>query len=112
MYKRQIFTLQLRILKTKLTLSVRALLKSVQNIRCTNNIKALSGGFITAAVFSKEVKFMNTPLADLIRPKALDEVVGQQHLIGNGKPLRRIIESGHIPNMIFYGPSGLSLIHI
>lgn len=44
---------------------------------------------------------MNTPLADLIRPKALDEVVGQQHLIGNGKPLRRIIESGHIPNMIF-----------
>lgn len=49
---------------------------------------------------------MNTPLADLIRPKALDEVVGQQHLIGNGKPLRRIIESGHIPNMIFYGPSG------
>ena len=49
---------------------------------------------------------MNTPLADLIRPETLDEVVGQQHLIGNGKPLRRIIESGHIPNMIFYGPSG------
>lgn len=85
---------------------MRALLKSVQNIRCTNNIKALSGGFTTAAVFSKEVKFMNTPLADLIRPETLDEVVGQQHLIGNEKPLRRIIESGHIPNMIFYGPSG------
>lgn len=49
---------------------------------------------------------MGTPLADLIRPKSLDEVVGQKHLLGNGKPLRRIIESGNIPNMIFYGPSG------
>lgn len=49
---------------------------------------------------------MNTPLADLIRPKCLDEVVGQKHLIGEGKPLRRIIDSGYIPNMIFYGPSG------
>ncbi len=48
----------------------------------------------------------NTPLADIIRPKTLDEVVGQKHLLGEGKPLRRIIESGHIPNMIFYGPSG------
>jgi len=49
---------------------------------------------------------MTSPLADIIRPKTLDEVVGQKHLIGDGKPLRRIIESGKIPNMIFYGPSG------
>jgi putative ATPase len=49
----------------------------------------------------------NTPLADLIRPKTLDDMVGQAHLIGNGQPLRRIIESGRIPNMIFYGPSGI-----
>ncbi len=49
---------------------------------------------------------MNIPLADIIRPKNIDEVVGQTHLIGEGKPLRRIIESGKIPNMIFYGPSG------
>lgn len=49
---------------------------------------------------------MNKPLADRIRPKTLDEVVGQAHLLGTGKPLRRIIESGQIPNMIFYGPSG------
>lgn len=49
---------------------------------------------------------MNKPLADRIRPKTLDEVVGQTHLLGDGKPLRRIIESGQIPNMIFYGPSG------
>ncbi len=47
------------------------------------------------------------PLADSIRPKILDDVVGQQHLLGEGKPLRRIIESGKIPNMIFYGPSGI-----
>ena len=47
------------------------------------------------------------PLADKIRPSSLDEVVGQKHLLGKGKPLRRIIESGEIPNMIFYGPSGI-----
>ncbi len=47
------------------------------------------------------------PLADKIRPTSLDEVVGQKHLLGQGKPLRRIIESGEIPNMVFYGPSGI-----
>lgn len=47
------------------------------------------------------------PLADRIRPASLDDVVGQTHLIGAGKPLRRVIESGKIPNMIFYGPSGV-----
>jgi len=47
------------------------------------------------------------PLAEQIRPKSLDDVVGQSHLLAPGKPLRRIIESGHIPNMIFYGSSGI-----
>ena len=47
------------------------------------------------------------PLADSIRPHSLDEVVGQKHILGEGKPLRRIIESGKIPNMIFYGSSGI-----
>ena len=46
------------------------------------------------------------PLADKIRPEAIDDIVGQEHLFGEGRPLRRIIESGHTPNMIFYGPSG------
>ena len=46
---------------------------------------------------------MSAPLADRIRPKTLDDVVGQSHILGEGKPLRRIIESGKIPNMIFYG---------
>ena len=50
---------------------------------------------------------MGTPLAERIRPKSLDDVVGQKHLIGEDMPLRRIIKSGHIPNMIFYGPSGV-----
>lgn len=50
---------------------------------------------------------MSSPLADRIRPQTLDEVVGQSHLLGDGKALRRIIESGTIPNMIFYGPSGV-----
>lgn len=47
------------------------------------------------------------PLADSIRPKTLDEVVGQKHILGEGRPLRRIIEGGNIPNMIFYGSSGI-----
>jgi putative ATPase len=46
------------------------------------------------------------PLADEIRPQTLDEVVGQQHLLGNGALLRRLIESGATANLIFYGPSG------
>lgn len=46
------------------------------------------------------------PLADRIRPNSIDEVVGQTHLIGKGKVLRTLIESGNFPNMIFYGPSG------
>lgn len=48
-----------------------------------------------------------TPLPDRMRPQNLDEVVGQKHLIGEGKILRRIIENNDIPNMIFYGPSGI-----
>ncbi len=49
---------------------------------------------------------MSSPLADLIRPKKLEDVVGQKHLLAYGRPLKRIIDSGNIPNMIFYGPSG------
>lgn len=47
------------------------------------------------------------PLADKIRPSELSEVFGQAHILGEGRPLKKIIESGHIPNMIFYGPSGV-----
>ena len=46
------------------------------------------------------------PLADEIRPQTLDEVVGQTHILGKDGLLRRIVESGSIPNLIFYGPSG------
>ena len=49
---------------------------------------------------------MHRPLADEIRPLELDEVVGQKHILGEGGLLRRVIESGDIPNMVFYGPSG------
>ena len=47
------------------------------------------------------------PLAQRLRPRSLDEVCGQQHLLGKDKVFRRTIDSGHIPNMIFYGPSGV-----
>ncbi len=49
---------------------------------------------------------MNEPLAQRLRPKTLGEVCGQQHLLAPGRVFRRTIESGRIPNMIFYGPSG------
>lgn len=49
---------------------------------------------------------MYQPLADLIRPQSLDEVYGQEHILGEGAILRRLVESGNIPNMVFYGPSG------
>ena len=49
---------------------------------------------------------MASPLADLIRPQSLDEVVGQRHLVSEGCVLRKLIDGGNIPNLIFYGPSG------
>lgn len=49
---------------------------------------------------------MYQPLAELLRPESLDEVFGQEHILGQNAVLRRLIESGNIPNMIFYGPSG------
>ena len=47
------------------------------------------------------------PLADLIRPKQLSEVFGQEHILGENKILNRIVKSGRISNMIFYGPPGV-----
>ena len=50
---------------------------------------------------------MKTPLADRMRPENITDVVGQRHLLSEGKILRRIIDSGEIRNLIFYGPSGV-----
>lgn len=50
---------------------------------------------------------MNSPLADRLRPQKIEEVGGQKHLLSEGKVLRRIIDSGEMPNLIFYGPSGV-----
>ena len=50
---------------------------------------------------------MNVPLAEQLRPKTVDEMVGQRHLLAEGKALRRIIDSGEVPNLVFYGPSGI-----
>ncbi len=49
---------------------------------------------------------MYQPLAELLRPNSLDEVFGQEHILAEGAILRRLVDSGNIPNMIFYGPSG------
>ncbi|MBQ7725581.1 MAG: replication-associated recombination protein A, partial [Clostridia bacterium] len=50
---------------------------------------------------------MQTPLADRLRPQTIEDVAGQQHLLAEGKILRRILATGEIPNLIFYGPSGV-----
>ena len=50
---------------------------------------------------------MSAPLADRLRPKKIDDIIGQPHLLGEGKPLRNIIQSGELPNMVFYGPPGV-----
>ncbi|MEG2813576.1 MAG: replication-associated recombination protein A [Oscillospiraceae bacterium] len=50
---------------------------------------------------------MSIPLAEMIRPQTLEEVVGQKHILSENKPLYKIIKSGKIPNMIFYGSSGI-----
>ena len=46
------------------------------------------------------------PLADRMRPQTLDELLGQDHLVGEGKPLRRAIETGEVTSMVFWGPPG------
>ncbi len=50
---------------------------------------------------------MGSPLADKLRPKKIEDVFGQKHILSEGKVLRRIIDSKQIPNLIFYGPSGV-----
>ncbi len=50
---------------------------------------------------------MASPLADMIRPQKIEDMVGQHHLLDTGKALRNILDSGNIPNLIFYGPSGV-----
>lgn len=50
---------------------------------------------------------MNSPLADILRPKSISDIIGQHHLLDENKALRNMIESEYIPNMIFYGPSGV-----
>ena len=49
---------------------------------------------------------MQKPLADLIRPETFEDMVGQSHLLGKGTTFRKVIDSGHVSNMIFYGPPG------
>ncbi|HZR36647.1 MAG TPA: AAA family ATPase, partial [Nevskia sp.] len=50
---------------------------------------------------------VSQPLAERMRPRTLDEVVGQEHLLAGGAPLRVALESGRIPSMVFWGPPGV-----
>src|SRR6516164_8709126 len=58
----------------------------------------------TAELFSEPEHLK--PLAERMRPRALDEIVGQQRLLGPGTPLRRAIEAGHVHSMVLWGPPG------
>ena len=49
---------------------------------------------------------MTIPLAERMRPKTLDEFVGQEHLVGYGKPVRKMLENGKVTSMILWGPPG------
>lgn len=49
---------------------------------------------------------MQQPLAERLRPQTLDEFIGQEHLVGKGKPIRRMVETGNVYSMIFWGPPG------
>ena len=53
-----------------------------------------------------EEKSLYEPLASRMRPKSLSEYIGQEHLTGEGMPLRRMAESGHVSSMILWGPPG------
>jgi putative ATPase len=57
-------------------------------------------------LFDKNMKAGNVPLAELLRPKILEEFIGQNHLVGNNAPLRVLIEKDSVPSMIFWGPPG------
>ena len=58
-------------------------------------------------LFDNEIRNISVPLASRVRPKDLDQFVGQQHLIGPGKILRRMIETDQVTSMIFWGPPGV-----
>src|SRR5688572_33484931 len=57
-----------------------------------------------AAPAGKPVR--GAPLADRMRPRSLDEVVGQTHLVGPGAPLRALLEAGTLPSLLLWGPPG------
>lgn len=54
------------------------------------------------SLFSRQI----TPLASILRPETLDDFVGQEHLIGVGKPIRKFLDAGRIPSILFWGPPG------
>lgn len=50
---------------------------------------------------------MNQPLAERLRPKTLDDYIGQKHLVGQGAVLRKMIDAGRVPSFILWGPPGV-----
>src|SRR5512139_1938591 len=63
--------------------------------------------FEASTTEQKKNKSKFSPLADRLRPKTLNEFVGQKHLVGAGKPIRQMIEKNDVVSMIFWGPPGV-----
>src|SRR5437763_14701828 len=61
---------------------------------------------LPAGLAGDEALDANAPLAARMRPRNFDEYVGQEHLVGPGKILRRLVEAGQLPSMILWGPPG------
>ncbi|NLL83434.1 MAG: replication-associated recombination protein A [Lentisphaerae bacterium] len=72
----------------------------------SDNSAGVAGGSITADPGGRDGVAARPPLAAMMRPHTLDEIVGQDHILGPGKMLRRVIESDRLTNLIFYGPPG------
>ena len=58
-------------------------------------------------IFVRMITNVSIPLAERLRPKSLNDFLGQKHLVGQNSPIRKCIETGSIPSMIFWGPPGV-----
>ena len=72
--------------------------------RATGSLRAVSGDLFASA--AEERLARRAPLADRLRPTRIDDIVGQDHLLGPGRPLRQLIESDRLSSVILWGPPG------
>lgn len=83
-------------------------MRRCKSIYFTFNLQVFHIEFLSVShIFSNFVHDMSEPLAERMRPRTIDEYVGQKHLVGEGAVLRRMIDAGRIPSFILWGPPGV-----